>query len=419
MRWRWRTRAVVSAVSFATTVVIARTTTPDELGVYAIVTSLIASTIAVQESLVVLPYTIRRHRPVGSQAEYAGSVLGLSSVMAAVTAALLTVAALMLAAASADGEMTAVTWALAGLLPFALLREFGRRFAFARLQLGRALILDIAVAVLQIAGLGWLAWSGTMSAMSACGALTLAYGVTGLAWVYLARKEFAVSWNRLPATLRQSWELGRWLLAGKLTVQVQQYIIYWLSITMLGAATTGIYAACMSVVAFANPLVFGLGNILTPRSVLAWKNGGGSGLRRQAIRDSLTLLRPPVALLPGGAGGRRGHHPPALSRWRLRQPGPYGGGPEPRRDGHRHGHARLQCARQHGASARHRRGRRRGHGGERRPGVGADAGMGSRRCRLRGPVGQHRRRPGPLDRLSGAGAARRRPRPGHPARWRT
>ncbi len=321
-------QGVVSAVSFATTVVIARTTTPDELGVYAIVTSLIASTIAVQESLVILPYTIRRHRPVGSQAEYAGSVLGLSSVMAAVTAALLTVAALMLAAASADGEVTAVTWALAGLLPFALLREFGRRFAFARLQLGRALILDIAVAVLQIAGLGWLAWSGTMSAMSACGALTLAYGVTGLAWVYLARKEFAVSWNRLPATLRQSWELGRWLLAGKLTVQVQQYIIYWLSITMLGAATTGIYAACMSVVAFANPLVFGLGNILTPRSVLAWKNGGGSGLRRQAIRDSLTFcaLLSPFCLVvlvagediihllyPGGAYANQGHTVAVLS----------------------------------------------------------------------------------------------------------
>lgn len=298
-------QAVVSAVSFATTVMIARTTTADELGVYAIATSVIASAIAVQESLIVQPYTIRCHQPVGSRAEHAGSVLSLTSMMAAASTALLTVVALILAAASADAEVTAVTWALAGLLPFALLREFGRRFAFARLQLRQALMLDIAVAVLQIAALGWLARDGTMSAMTACGALTLAYGVTGLAWVWLARREFVVAWKQLPGALRHSWELGRWLLAGKLAVLVQQYAIYWLSMAVLGAATTGIYAACMSVVAFANPLVFGLANILTPRAVLAWRNGGGSGLRRQATRDSLlyAALLSPFCLMLFVAGG--------------------------------------------------------------------------------------------------------------------
>jgi O-antigen/teichoic acid export membrane protein len=45
----------------------------------------------------------------------------------------------------------------------------------------------------------------------------------------------------------------------------------------------------MSVVAFANPLIMGFSNILTPKAVLAWKEGGGARLRRQAIQDALAL----------------------------------------------------------------------------------------------------------------------------------
>ncbi len=293
-------QAVVSGMNFLTTVVIARTTTPGELGEYAIALSVIASFVAVQESLLLLPYSIRRHRPMGTLAEHAGSVLALSCIMSAVAAVVLAAVALGLTASGANGQLTGMTWVLMGVLPFALIREFGRRFAFAHLQVARALILDVAVAALQISVLAWLAWSGRMSAFAACGALGAAYGLTGMAWLCLARDRFVVAVRQLPINMRQSWELGKWLMAGKLTVQVQQYITYWLSITMLGAAVTGVYAACMSIVAFANPLVFGLGNILTPRSVLAWKNGGGSSLRRQAIRDALfygAILAPFCAMV--------------------------------------------------------------------------------------------------------------------------
>ena len=280
-------QAVVSGMNFVTTVVIARTTTPGELGAYAIALSIIASFIAVQESLLLLPYSIRRHRPTGTLTEHAGSVLALTGAMSAIAAVVLAVVALGLTASGADRQLTGMTWVLTGVLPFALIREFGRRFAFAHLHVGRALVLDGAVAALQMSALAWLAWRGQMSAFAACGALGAAYGLTGIVWLYLARDRFTIAVRQLPTTMRQSWELGKWLMAGKLTTQVQTYITYWLSITMLGAAVTGVYAACMSIVAFANPLVFGLGNILTPRSVLAWKNSGGSGLRHQAIRDAM------------------------------------------------------------------------------------------------------------------------------------
>jgi O-antigen/teichoic acid export membrane protein len=45
----------------------------------------------------------------------------------------------------------------------------------------------------------------------------------------------------------------------------------------------------MSIVSLANPLLFGLYNVLTPKSILTWKHGGGVGLWRQAIKDMALL----------------------------------------------------------------------------------------------------------------------------------
>ena len=282
-------QVVVSAASFLTTVAIGRHTDPSQLGAYAIGISVLASAFTIQGSLITLPYSIQLHRPLGTPAEHAGNSLAHSSLLAAVITLVLTMTAFGMFALGAQPELTAMTWALAGVMPFALFREFCRRFNFTHLQMDRALMLDVAVAAIQLSVLGWLGWTGRLSAVTACGAIGASCGVAAVGWWYLARADFAIRIGQVRATMKQSWNSGKWLFANQIMMQVQRYAIYWLSVVIAGAAVTGVYTACMSVVAFANPLTFGLGNILTPRSVLAWKEGGGEGLRRQAIRDSLLL----------------------------------------------------------------------------------------------------------------------------------
>ena len=282
-------QAVVSGASFLTTVMIGRWTNASELGTYAIGYSILLSSLAAQESLISLPYSIQRHRPSGTPAEHAGGSLALSGLMSATGAIVLTLTALALSIWGAGPELVAMTWALAGVMPFVLTREFGRRFAFAHLRISQALLLDAAVAAIQLVALFFLGWTGRLSAVTACAALGGACGLTALAWLYCFRAEFAIRVSGLRAALSQSWGLGKWLFGGQLTVQVQHYITYWLLVIIAGAAVTGVYTACMSVVAFANPLMLGVRNILAPRSVLAWKTEGGAGLKRQAIRDALLL----------------------------------------------------------------------------------------------------------------------------------
>jgi len=282
-------QAVVSGASFLAIVMIGRWTDPGELGAYAIAISLLVSALAIQEALISLPYAIRWRRPPETAAEHAGSALTHSALLSGLAVVFLAATALGLSAHGAAPSVVTMTWTLTAVLPFALLREFGRRFAFARLHLAQALILDAAAAAIQLAALLWLGWTGRLSAVTACAALGGACGLTALVWLYLARADFAIRPSQAPATIKQSWGLGKWLFAGQIIMQAQIYAPYWLLLAVAGAAATGVYSACMSVVAFANPLIMGFSNILTPKAVLAWKEGGGARLRRQAIQDALAL----------------------------------------------------------------------------------------------------------------------------------
>src|SRR4029077_12736064 len=109
--------------------------------------SLLASVLAIQDSLILLPYSIQRHRPLGTPAEHAGSSLTLGRLLAVASIAVLTLVALGLWARGEPPELVTMSFALLGAVPFVLSREFARRFPFAHLQIAQALAIDVAVAV--------------------------------------------------------------------------------------------------------------------------------------------------------------------------------------------------------------------------------------------------------------------------------
>jgi O-antigen/teichoic acid export membrane protein len=94
-------QAIVSAASFLTTVIIGRSTDPSQLGAYAIAISILASLFTIQRSLITLPYSIQRHRPLGTPQEHAGSALAQTGLMSGLVMAGLAVAAVGLLARGA------------------------------------------------------------------------------------------------------------------------------------------------------------------------------------------------------------------------------------------------------------------------------------------------------------------------------
>jgi tRNA A-37 threonylcarbamoyl transferase component Bud32 len=141
----------------------------------------------------------------------------------------------------------------------------------------------------QLSLLGWLGLSGRMSALSACAALGGASAITVAGWLYCTRAELSVRIRQVRKVFTHTWPVGKWLLMRRMTLQVQRYIAYWVAMLFAGAAVTGAYAACMSIVSFLNPLIFALGNVLTPKLQLAWKNDGGPGLWQETVRNTVLI----------------------------------------------------------------------------------------------------------------------------------
>ncbi len=282
-------QALVSAANFLALIMIGRSAGVADLGMYAIGTSIVAVLLASQESLVTRPYTINLHNPSGTPAEHAFSSLLLSLLLSGTGACLLGASALGMMWLGFAHQWVFMVAVLAGVAPLMLLREFARRYAFAHLKMAHALTVDLSAAGLSVALLAWLAVTDRLDAATAFGAIGTSCGCVALAWLYLSRSQFAFALGPLKATLRQSWQLGKWLFSGQLALQVQGYMTHWLSMVLAGAAITGIFTACSSVVALSNPLLFGLFNVFTPKSVRAYRTGGGAALRRQALWDSLLM----------------------------------------------------------------------------------------------------------------------------------
>jgi O-antigen/teichoic acid export membrane protein len=285
----WADQAVVSAASFLALVMIGRFTDASQLGVYALGNSILAMLLWAQDSLITRPYAIQLDRAAGSPAEHAFHALVLNVLLAVAAMLLLGAVALASLALDAHAQLVDFLLVLCVTVPFVLMREFARRFSFARLHIPQALALDVAAAVLLVAALAWLGRTGNLSASTAFLALAGSCGLAAAAWQYLARHEFAFRLAHFQATLKKSWNLGKWLLSNQLAVQSMGYVTYWLSAVIGGATMTGIYAACSSIVSFANPMVFGFFNILTPRSVRTLRTEGMAALRLQAGRDALVL----------------------------------------------------------------------------------------------------------------------------------
>jgi hypothetical protein len=194
----WADQAIVSAASFVALIMIGRFTDARQLGIYALGNSVLAMLLWTQESLITRPYTIQLDRAVGTPAEHAFHALALNVLLS--VAAMFLLGTIGLAAFASDAHPQQI---LSMTVPFVLMREFARRFAFAHLKIGHALTLDVVVALLFVVSLVWLGRTGQLSAATAFLSLAGSCGLACLAWLYLARRQFALRLAHFSATLVQ------------------------------------------------------------------------------------------------------------------------------------------------------------------------------------------------------------------------
>lgn len=298
-------QVIVSGASLVTTLLVGRMAGPEQLGVFALGMSLVLIVLAVQNALIMAPYTILTIRlPSHERPLYAGSVLAHAGLWALAIAGLLLVAALTGLGGDTWGWLP---WVLMFTAPCQLLRDFARQFDFADLRPDRSVRLDLATAGLHIGVLLILAVTGALTAVSAHVALGLACGVSGMVWLLFSKAAFRFEGPQLGPTLQKNWEFGKWYFAGEMVAHLRsQLAVLWLLAFVLGQTATGVFAACLTVVFLSNPFVLGIARMLTPWLNRADAEGGRVALRRAAVQSTLLLTLPMaifcgVVALVGGA----------------------------------------------------------------------------------------------------------------------
>src|SRR3954454_24330013 len=292
--WHWVMalvdQALVSGTRFLATIIVGRYCGPRELGTYSLAFSLLVLGGCFQEAIVTTPYAVLGQRlRRRSRAAYAGAVAKMHFA-AAVGSLVLLIALAVVGYVFKIQALPSIALVLAVTLPCSLAIEFVRRFSLAELNVQTAAWLDGGVAGLQLLLLlllGQIKWLDARVALLGVG---VAYLAPALMWWLLfgrARVRFAASATRY---WPRNWHLGRWLVASQVMSVIHGYMPAWLLAVLVGTNATGEFVAYLNLALLANPLIFAVGNLLTPRAAHAFARGGSQAAQRLVLRVLLYFV---------------------------------------------------------------------------------------------------------------------------------
>jgi O-antigen/teichoic acid export membrane protein len=296
---------IVGATNFLTILLVGRIAGPDDLGLFALVMTVFYLLLTAQESLITMPYTIFGVRLKGVRTlQYAGAALCQSVFWSVCVIAVMSLAAATLYVVGHDSNVAWVVGAFAVVSPLWLLREFGRRYLFAHMQVAKVVVMSFVGGVAQIVIVCGLAFSDRLSAVTAVCAIGVGSGISGFGWLWFNRAAFRFNHRRWAYFALKNWIFGRWVIASHAAAVLASNVMPWLIVVWLGPAATGVYAACDAILRFANPIIVSVSNVATPRAAIGLSEGGKAELRRIVWTTtallSLFLLAFSALLLIGG-----------------------------------------------------------------------------------------------------------------------
>jgi len=286
-------QAVASATNFATGIILARTSSREELGLYMLGFSVILLAIDLQTNLIATPYMVFSPRLKGhAHALYTGSTLVHQIAFSLLLAFGLVCGALASMLGAGPLGLGPVLWALAGVIALVTLREYARRLCFARLKLLTAFLFDSCIAIAQIGGLLLLARFKLLSASRAYWIIGSACGVALVWWFWRDRASCRPRMDESLADLKKNWVFGKWVFASGLVWTLGMNLYPWFLAAFHGTAITGVWAACFGVVSVGNPALLGIQNFVGPKIAHEYAAAGPQALRSLVLKITAGISLP-------------------------------------------------------------------------------------------------------------------------------
>jgi O-antigen/teichoic acid export membrane protein len=293
--WAIGDQAVVSLGNFLTTIILARSFSPEVYGIWTVLFSFILFLNVIHASLITYPLTIK------------ATTLDEPGMRQLVNGSLsLTIILTVPLGLALCGAAWLIEQPLLGLwgwlaLFFWQLQEITRRALMARLAFRKALFSD-AISYLGQAALVWmLAQTGRLSpdrcfiiVAATCGMAALVQALMLGLLRSAARFEFR-------SLIGNFWQAGRWVLWSNVATNFSIQVVPWSLFLIRGAGDAAGFQAVSNLLGVSHPIMLSLGNIIIPAAALARARGGMRAARRVAIvyasQGGLLLLPYFVALV--------------------------------------------------------------------------------------------------------------------------
>jgi O-antigen/teichoic acid export membrane protein len=283
-------QVAVSGTNFVTTVLLGRFCLQEELGLYALGFSLVLLLGGAANALVWMPYMFNSpHQRNGRRLRFTGSVTIHMALFCLLTAVGLGVAAALTAIRGEHPELSGLFAVLAVAGSLMLFREYMRRVYLAQMRPGRALLLNVGMAGIQLAGLATVMRRGMLSSHSAYWVIGASCALLTAAWLVTERTRMKVCWHAVVPDWRRNWKTGRWIFAGSMVRLVSTDIYPWLLAAFHGLPAVAVLAAARGVIVFANPLLLGIGNFAGPFAAHACADHGLRGLRQRVFWGTVAI----------------------------------------------------------------------------------------------------------------------------------
>lgn len=301
-------QGVVSATNFATGVIIGRVCGKAELGVYMLAWTLITLTTDISATLTTTPYTVfspqlRRRR----RSQYLGSILGHQLLLSMMFALIMAAGGFLGSWRGwVSNSVAGVITTTAGVIAFINLREFVRRVSFANLRMNWALAVDVTACLAQVGGMLVLLHFSRLTASRTITLLGMSCALAAGAWLAVHRGAILCHTRIYAQDLKRNWQFTKWVLASCILSVFARYLYPWVLTAFHGTAVTGVWAACLGIVALGNPVLMGLGNYIGPKISNVYAISGLATMRRYVYRSSLVfaLMLLPVVVVLAGWGDR-------------------------------------------------------------------------------------------------------------------
>lgn len=283
-------QGICSATNFVTSIVVARVCSKEEFGFYMLGFSIVLFIIGTGNSLGTAPYMVYGQRINGKERrEYETSTLVQQFALSIFVTVFLITGAITLSSFTGQAQMAAIIWSLAITIFAIQLKEYARQISFADLEVKKALLLDISVAVMQIGAISIFVLLGGLSAARTYLLTGIACALAGSTWIFSRRSRLLYSRKHLILHLKQNWLFGRWLFLTNIAVIGSVQLYPWILKTFHGAEATARFAACLNILYVANPFLLGISNFFGPKTARVYATHNKEELRGFVIKVTLLI----------------------------------------------------------------------------------------------------------------------------------